>query len=51
MIALGDPAGMVLDTITDDTFRTTAEAKNIIRAGGLWGNCSKAPTRWDWRPP
>ena len=36
MIALGDPAGMVLDTITDDTFRTTAEAKNI-RAGGLWG--------------
>ena len=27
---------MVLDTITDDTFRTTAEAKNI-RAGGLWG--------------
>lgn len=36
MIALGDPGGMVLDTITDDTFRTTAEAKNI-RAGGLWG--------------
>ncbi|QQP90814.1 sigma-54-dependent Fis family transcriptional regulator [Skermanella sp. TT6] len=36
MIALGDPAGMVLDTITDDTFRTTADAKNI-RAGGLWG--------------
>ena len=24
MIALGDPTGMVLDTITDDTFRTTA---------------------------
>src|SRR4051812_34931656 len=36
IIALGDPTGMVLDTITDDTFRTTAEAKNI-RAGGLWG--------------
>jgi sigma-54 dependent transcriptional regulator, acetoin dehydrogenase operon transcriptional activator AcoR len=36
MIALGDPDGMVLDTITDDTFRTTVEAKNI-RAGGLWG--------------
>ena len=33
---MGDPTGMVLDTITDDTFRTTAEAKNI-RAGGLWG--------------
>ncbi|EWY37541.1 ATPase AAA [Skermanella stibiiresistens SB22] len=40
MIALGDPDGMVLDTITDDTFRTTADAKNI-RAGGLWGELSQ----------
>src|SRR3954454_23480439 len=44
MIALGDPAGMVLDTITDDTFRTTAEAKNI-RAGGLWGGIAAGHQR------
>jgi len=35
LIALGDPDGLLLDTLADDSFRDLAEAR-AIRGGSLW---------------